>query len=209
MNKDQLAAEILDQSHRPDLNAKTDVFINLAEGMIARDVRANEQITSVVMTDADRQTPGETVYVLPDDYLYDRAVWSSDSDYSRVLEKKGLAEIRRLAKSAIPSWFAVSGLTIDFRGNPSEGSSLELEYFARLPALLLGTDSNAVLEDHPEIYLASSLFFLYRYTQDMELAQGFLDSFTHASKMLNEIAATKIGGGSIAPAYNFNPTSSQ
>jgi hypothetical protein len=209
MNKQELAAELLDQSHRPDLSTKTDVFINLAEGMIARDVRATEQITSVVLLDVDRLVAEGPTYTLPADYLIDRAVWSSDTDYAKALEKKGLAEIRRLPLSAPPSWFSISGLTIDIRGNPGEEAGIELEYFGRIPALESDTDTNVLLANHPEIYIAAGLFFLYRYTQDMDFAQAFLDSFNHASKMLNELAATKIGGQSIAPAYNFQSTPSQ
>jgi hypothetical protein len=208
MIKTELAAMILDVAHRPDLSTKTDMFIRQAEAMIARDVRAKEQVVwGSTFTTANRTGAGLPTYTLPTDWLAERVIWSPDSTRSDPLESKSLGELRSLSSSAPPLWFAIRGLVIEFRGSPSDTDVIPYDYFKRMPAITAIDADNVLLNAHEELYLASALFYLHKYEQNLDLAQAQLSSFTHAVEGVNAEGAFKIGSASPAPVYNFQSRS--
>lgn len=199
-----LQAAIIDEAHRPDLTAKAPEFIKRAEDFIARKVRAAEMIAHAEITDAERI--GDNVFSLPDDFLEARALWApSVQGRERWLEQRSLSEIRRLPLAFHVQWYAVSGDRIEFRGNPSESVEIDLEYFARPAALEDDADTNALLANHEELYVAAGCFYLFRYTQDLELAQAHLDSFTDTVEGVNEQAGRHLGSPTSNPVYTFGP----
>lgn len=209
MIKTELATMILDVAHRPDLTLKTDMFIRQAEEMIVRDVRAMEQITwGASLTTANRTGAGLSTYTLPTDFLAERVFWNPDSTRTKPLESKSLGELRSLQASAPVTYYGIRGLIIEFRGNPSDTDVIPFDYFAELPVIGSTDSANVLLNAHEELYLASAMFFLKRYTEDFDAAQGYLDSFNHATLKVNEAAMFKIGSQSQAPAYNFNTAGS-
>lgn len=204
-----LVTAILSESHRPDLSAEVDGFIRRAESLIASKLRCLEMATSTTIEDSDRVTAGEAIFNLPTGCLDVRAIWAPTANGYQEIRRKGLYELRRLSGSADVYWYATrAGNQIEFRGNPSTDLIMDLEYYKRPDALALSTDTNAILQENEDIYLSASLFYLHRYCQDQDIAQGFLDSFNGLADKLNELAAHKEGGGDTAPAYNFGTTAS-
>lgn len=202
VNYGELRQTILDYSHRPDLSAQAASFVSMAEGMIRRDLVAMP--TSVTLTDSDRVTAG--VYTLPSGLDAVRAVYATSSaGESYALEQAGLHQLRRVGVVSQPAMFAVQGSTIEIRGVPAEDSEIELHYMGHPPTLSADSDTNSLLEQHEALYVYGSLFFLYQFTQDLELAQGALDTFVNTLEKLNEAAGRKLAGASIAPAYHFGP----
>jgi len=200
-----LVTAILSESHRPDLSAEIDGFIRRAESLIASSLRSLEMVQATTIEDADRVTAGIPIFNLPTNCLDVRAMWAPTASGYQELRRKTLFEIRRLYSGADVLWYAPrAGNQVEFRGDPSADLIIDVEYFARLDALALSTDTNALLQDNEDIYLSASLFYLHRYTQDQDIAQGFLDSFNGLAAKLNELAAHKEGGADIASAYNFH-----
>jgi len=209
MIKTELAAMILDVAHRPDLTTKTDMFIRQAEAMIARDVRAKEQVVwGSTFTVSNRTGAGLPTYTLPADWLAERVIWSPDSNRSDPLESKSLGEFRSLSTSAPPLWYVVRGLVIEFRGTPSDTDIIPYDYFKRLPAISATDAENVLLNAHEELYLSAALFYLHKYEQNLDIAQAQLSSFTHAVEGVNAEGAFKIGSASPSPTYNFQSRSS-
>lgn len=202
MNFGELKQQILDYAHRPDLDAHVAGFVAKAEGMIRRELRAMP--TSVTLTDADKVSDG--VYALPAALDNVRAVYATSASGSTyALEQVGLHQLRRLSTAANPAMFAVQGANIEIRGIPGDGAELELHYMGHPPAFVNDTDTNSLLDDHEVLYVYAALFHLYQFTQDLELAQGALDTYVDALEKLNEHAGRKLGGASVAPAYSFGP----
>ena len=204
MDRATLLAMITDTAHRPDLVSVAPDFLRQAEGLIAREVRSIEQIATVNIAEADRVTADEPIYTLPTNFLAARAVWLEDLE----LRNTSLAQLRRIDLASAVMWFSVRGTTIEFRGNPSTDDEMEVDYFSRLAALTVDADTNDLLDNHEDIYLASSLHYLYRYTQDADMAQAFFLSYSTARDSLNASAAHTIGGQATAAAYNFTSRSS-
>ena len=126
-------------------------------------------------------------------------------EVKRTLDQKSLAEIATLHSAAPVQWFAVNDTTIEFRGVPETDAEMKLFYMGAPAALSSDSDTNDLLTNHETIYVSGSRFFLYKHTQDLELAQGELDTFTAAIETLNEQQARKLGGASVRPAYHFGP----
>lgn len=209
MIKTELATMLLDVAHRPDLATKTDMFIRQAEAMIARDVRAIQQVVwGATLTTVNRTGAGLPTYTLPTDYLAERVFWNPDANKSDPLESKSLGEMRSLAISAPVLWYSIRGTVIEFRGTPADADVITYDYFKRLPAISAVDADNLLLNAHEDLYLSSALFYLHKYEQNLELAQAQLSSFTHATEGVNAEAMFKLGSQSPAPTSNFQTRSS-
>jgi len=206
MIKSELATMILDVAHRPDLSAKTDMFIRQAEEMVTREVRAIEQVTwGASLDNTERTGVGLATYTLPTDFLAERVFWNPDTTRVRPLDSVSLGQLRSLKSNAPVLYYSIRGTVIEFRGNPADTDVIPFDYFARMPVLSATPGANILLDAHEELYLAAALFFLKRYTEDFDAAQAYIDSFNQATKRVNEAAMFKLGSQGAAPApYNFN-----
>lgn len=201
-----LKTAVLNTAHRPDLSADAPDFVRRAEGMIRRELRAYP--LTKTLTDADRVTGG--VYTLPTGLLEVRAIYASDVNAnSYEVEQVGVRGIREeLTVGAPVIQYAQRGTQIEFRGVPATGASLEMLYLGTPDAFAADGDTNDLLRDHEAVYLAGSLFYLYKQTEDLELAQGELDTFADAIEKLNQQYGRRLGGARPRAAYNFSPSGS-
>ena len=194
----ELKTQILEYAHRPDLTDEVAGFVSLAEGLIRRDLRAST--FTVTLDEDDRDAEG--VYDLPSTLLEVRSLRIADSTRFRTLEQKSPQEIATIPSTLPVQWYAMLGSTVEFRGVPEEDAELELTYFGHPAALSADGDVLALDE---ALYVYGSLFQLYQFTQDLELANGALETFQDALNKLNEAAGRKLGGASVRPAYWFGP----
>lgn len=192
----QIKTLILDTAHRADLSAYVAGFVSLAEAMIKRDLRASTYSTT--LDETDRVADG--VYTLPSTLLEVRSLRIAHSTHFDTLEQVSPQQIATIASTLPVQWFAMLGSTVEFRGVPATDTEIELQYFGH-PVALSGASDVLVLDD--ALYLYGGLFNLYQFTQDVELAQGALDTFQDALAKLNEQAGRKLGGASVRPAYWF------
>lgn len=199
LNYTTLQSTVLSNAHRSGLTTEVVEFIRRAEGMIARDLRAYP--LNFTLDEDDRS--GSGVYNLPSGFLELRAAYAAAADGSTyALENVGPAGIRMLSSTAPVIHYAVLGDTIEFRGVPDTDASIELQYLG-IPDPLTTTATNNLLTNHEEVYISGALYFLYRFTQDLELAQAELGVFNDAIEKLNAQYGRRFGGGSSLPAYNF------
>ncbi len=201
LNYGTLKTKILTDTHRQDLTGVVADFVRAAEGVIYRNLRAAEMIQRATLTDADRVTVDEGFYSLPSDYLEERQLFLN----GRVpLESVSLAELRELSGGDPVRYYAViSDREIEFRGVPSTTDEIELMYFARPAALTDDADTNSILTRHESIYVDAAQAELYRFTQDLELAQNRAQSALEAIESLNEQAGRLIGGARTAGYYDL------
>lgn len=196
LNYTTLQAAVLAESMHSELTTEVVQFIRECEARIRRKVRALELRTTLV--EADRNSEG--IYDLSGQVLEIRRAYTSDAVNGA--ENVGIAGIRLLDATAPVIHYAVSGQTIEFRGVPATDDEIELVYRG-WPDPLATTATNELLTNHEDIYVSGTLFYLYKYTQDLELAQSELSVFNDAVNELNKANARLTGGGSILPAYNF------
>lgn len=174
-------------------------FVRECEAMIRREVEALE--LRVTLGESDRSSNG--IYNLSGRVREVRAAYATDqSGESYALNNAGVAGIRRLRDDADVYEYAIVGQTIEFRGVPASGASLELVVIG-WPEALATTSTNDLLTNYEDIYTFGTLHRLYEYTQDVELSDRALSMFEKAVADLNKVTRRRIGGGSQLPAYNF------
>lgn len=193
-----LQAALLSKSVHPELTTEAADFVRECEGMIRREVLAQETRTTLV--EANRISEG--LYSLPATIQQVRAVYGVNGTETFPMENVGLQGIRQLPASADAQHYAVSGNTIEFRGVPGTDAEFEIVGLG-WPDALDVTPTNDLLTYHESLYVQGGLFFLYQHTQDFELAQAALSVFQRTVKTLNELISRKISGSSVLPAYNF------
>jgi hypothetical protein len=204
MNFGQLKTQIIALAHRTGdavTTAQCPAFVAMAEGMLRRELTALP--LSIVLDDDDRDAEG--VYTLPAVATQVRAIYGTEESGQYALKQVSLEEIKRLKASATPLNFAVIGDTIEFRGVPSEDDEFTLHYLGHPVALSADGDTNDLLTNHEALYVYGALFYLYQFTQDVELAQGAMDTFRQALERLNAQTARKLAGARIASTYDFGP----
>lgn len=198
-----LQTAIVEDTHRADLTSLLPRFIRLGEGLIRRDLRAYELLAT--LTDSDRVSDG--LFTLPGTVIDIRAVHLVGREGDS-LHRVSPSAIRRLSASADVVHYCQNGNdTIEFRGVPSATQTFEVRYFGT-PAPLATTPTNTLLTDHEGLYQAAATYYLYLHTQDRELAQDHATTFDAIMERINETMARKIGGGAVAPTYNFATRSS-
>jgi len=191
MNRSELIAEVLTESHRSDLQStQIGAFLTRAEAMITRNLRAAEMMHEATLTDADRLDP-DHVYTLPERWLEDISV----NIDRRVLEKISVSSLVSQNLKRDPVFYSVLDKgRMEIRGRPRDETEIRLMYFERPQALINDEDTNLILSRHPEIYLEAILFLLFKNTQDLELARRALETWTAAVETLNELAGRYMGG---------------
>lgn len=201
MNFGELKTELATESHRTDLTDLIPGFIESCEGMIRRELQ--QMSITVTLDEDDRASVG--TYNLPTGAVQVRAIHRNAGTARDVaLEKVGLHQLRSMSTAANPLWFADRAANqIEIRGTPATDQEFTLEYLGVPTALSADADTNSLLTNHKALYVEGSLFYLYKHLQDVELAQAALDTFNDVVKKLNEQYGRKVGGASIAGAYNL------
>jgi hypothetical protein len=131
--------------------ARIPEFIALFEASANRRLRVREQETSTNLT------PSAGAAALPADYLaWRRVTWTGSSRVElQYVHPSYLQAAWPSSPADIPRIFTIERGTLKVR--PVDDTALELDYFAKVPALSEQVTSNWLLAAHPDLYLFGSL----------------------------------------------------
>jgi|SRR6478736_348170 len=186
MDRAALFSLVLAETVRPDKAADLLTILPLAEAVIARELRCNEMAAS----DTLDTSSGEAA--LPDDFLGLRSVYTSDEP----LQQVGLMEYR-IKRGQRATFALVNGKLL------ARVAEVSIDYFARPAAMASDADTTAILDAHPDLYVALLSFYIFKQTQDLELAQAAYGVYESARDTLNELADRQRGAARIGKGYNF------
>ena len=161
----ELQAAVADWLNRSDLTATIPNFIALAEAQINRD----ERLHGTAGVTRDTLTVDSQFTDLPADYLKFVSV-NISGDRVRTLQCVTTYEIDDILQgeaSGIPRAYAVNGTELEVAPVPSESTTFEVSYQAKLPALSV-TPTNWLLTSHPDIYLYATLMQTAPYLHEDE-----------------------------------------
>lgn len=187
MDRATLFTLVLAETTRPDKESELPGMLLLAEAKIARELRCEEMSETVDISLTNYS--GD----LPEDYLGPRAVYDADGP----LQQVGLMEFR--TKTQQERCYAIEDRKILSRC----GASLTLVYFARPAAMGSDSDTTAILDAHPDLYVALLSFYVFKRTQDLELADGALQTYNDSRDTLNEVADRQRGAARVGKGYSF------
>jgi len=154
-----LVSDIAAWLMRDDLSATIPSFVALAESEMNRTLRLRSMLERTTLVAA-----GEYV-ALPDDCLEVRRI-SLDG---RTLEYAGASPLDAYAdgwRGGESAWWGIDGTDIRLAPAPAGSPSISLSYYARIPALSDAVQTNAVLTEHPALYLYGSLLAASPYLMD-------------------------------------------
>lgn len=138
--------------HRSDLALLAPDFITLAEAKFNRDLRVAEMETRVTAT------LDEEYEDLPSDYLEMRRLLltGADGKVLKYVTPDVLTTYNPDSSTGSVHWYTIIGSTIQFSKVPGS-LTMEMVYYARIPALSDSNADNWLLEKHPDIYLYGAL----------------------------------------------------
>jgi len=185
MDYTQLKSEVIDWSHRTDIDSKMDLFTELAESVINKDLRTIEMEKRTFITVDDAFVD------LPDDYIELRALELELTGRRAVLKFFTPQQLDIITSngSGNPYGYTIQGNQIEIRpaADSSAPISGEITYIAEVPTLVTNAD-NIILDKYPLIYLSAMMIQVYLYTQDAEELSKWTESYNSQIKMANKSA---------------------
>ncbi len=184
-NYSNLKAEIIDWSHRDDLDTRIDTFIDLAETeMLANvveplQIRAQETRTSFVTSITDRFA------ALPTGYQSSRKLRIQIVDgESYELRYRTPSQLNIKSSTGQPQFFTITD-QIEFDRVSDQVYTGEIQYYASFTTLSSSNTTNDVLTDHPNIYLFGSLWALNKFAEQPGRADSYYSMFINSIKGAN------------------------
>lgn len=178
-----LKQEIIDWSHRGDIDLKVDLFIKMAE----EEMYANPDEVLRVRGQETRSTATTNgqYLALPDDFQSIRSLLITTSGGNIEVLPKAPAQLVTEPTVGLPCFFTVTS-QIEFDRIPDSDYGVIIQYYA-VPAPLSDTNAtNTILTNFPNIYLFGALSAANTYANDNEEAAINYSSFIRSIKGANK-----------------------
>lgn len=153
-----LKAEIADWLDRDDLTSQIDSFIDLAELSLNRDLRARKMEKRAT---ADT-TASDAEIGVPSDFLQLRFMHYVTGGNRYNLEYVPPSYLNKAYQNNTtgqPRLVTIIGDEFRFAPIPDAAYTIEVDYYAEIPALSDDNTSNWVLANHPDLYLFKTLLY--------------------------------------------------
>lgn len=167
-NYTDLLASVASWMNRTDMTAVIPDFVTIAESRIARDLRHRKQLTQSTLTTS---TTTRAVS-LPSGWLEFSNLTidgTPDTILQAVTTEHLNANYPESGYSAKPIVFAVEGDSVLFGPLPDSAYTVNIDYFARFPALATNA-TNWLMTNHPKVYLAACMAEAASFTFDPQRA---------------------------------------
>ena len=172
----ELQSSIGDWLNRADLVATIPTFISMAEVAHNRQIRTRQMIKRSTATISDAFT------TLPSDML---EITNAQINGSRVTPLEFVAmdqadRIREIYPAGSSKYFTIVGDTLELVPSPSSEVTVEIVYYARIPALSVSNTSNWLLLNSPDLYLYGALIASAPYLRDDDRTMTWLNLYKQA-----------------------------
>jgi hypothetical protein len=161
-----LQSSIASWLNREDLTAQIPDFIALAEARFNRELRVN------AMLRRDTTTATQDYVALPADWLQHVSitVTSPTNTYSALeyISAEQYNDLRNDGLTGTPRYYTIIDSNILLLPWPNSNVSLEMVYYAKIPALSDSNTTNWLLDRSPDLYLHGSLIQAEAYLQNDE-----------------------------------------
>ena len=165
---DDLKAAVADWLERSDLAGRAGDFITLAEARLNRELRLAVMEGEVGLVAA----PGAQALDLPADCGEALGLWREDGARRRPMRYRPAGQLIRRDQTGRPDFWSLEGGEIVLERPCDQETSFILRQVGRL-ALSHLAPTNAVLAEHPDLYLFAALAEACPYLRDGEMAGHF------------------------------------
>lgn len=203
------AANWLERSGDSTITGNVATFVTLAEARINRDLRLNAVEAEATLTG----TLSSRSLSLPTGYIEAVALWLTTYGDRQPLRKFIAGTEPVLVPNGIPSAWCIDGAAISLDWPCDQAHPFAFRYRGRLRLSDVVT-TNALLENHPDVYLSATLIEAYLFVKDTESAATWegryrdgkaganrLEMRSKRTKMAVDPGLAAIGGGG---TYNIN-----
>lgn len=182
---DELVAEVLSFSERPDLAGKIDSFITLAEAEI------NRRIESLSIEDREyiNTIAGQEYYVLPRNYRGFRALRARmPHGVITVTTPQAINKVKQAQDRATGReiFAAFHGNELQIYPIPADSYEIEMTFLQHAESLGVENPTNAILDRYPDLYLTGCMYYLSVFTKDKENASAYLSIFERLFPQIEE-----------------------
>jgi hypothetical protein len=180
----ELKSSIANWLNRDDLTSVIPDFISLTEAGINRDLRHYKMINRVDATLDSRYVQ------MPADWLETvRFGITSGTTYRlELVSRDDMLEYRQNTSdiAGIPKFYANIGDTIEVFPTPAAEYQMQLQYYAKTPALSGSNTDNWLLRDAPDIYLYGALVQAAPYLNDDARVQTWAALYSSAMQSMQK-----------------------
>ena len=180
----ELKSSIANWLNRDDLTSVIPDFISLTEAGINRDLRHYKMVNRVDATLDSRYVQ------MPADWLETvRFGITSGTTYRlELVSRDDMLEYRQNTSdiAGIPKFYANIGDTIEVFPTPAAEYQMQLQYYAKTPALSDSNTTNWLLTDAPDIYLYGALVQAAPYLNDDARTQTWAALYSAAMQSMQK-----------------------
>lgn len=162
-----LQTEITDWMARNDVQAKATTFIQLAEARLNRLIEPVSTTATLTGTPSSASIDISSLNMTEPD-----ALWVTANGSEQFVTPQALGTYHTTMDAGVPTIWAIEGEAIKFERPCAEAYSFRFVHKARL-GLSDTVTTNAFLQDHPDLYLAASIYWGCVYIQNASLAVAF------------------------------------
>lgn len=204
MNRSELITAALSDSHREDYLPHASRFVAEAEAMIA--ARLESYGLEAVLDDDDRADITSPIYTLPSRIRLVRHLFRVGC--AKPLEAVDETVVSQRSRSTNVECYAVRVSSVIVAGTPAEDAQLTLHYFGLPEPLIQDTDTNALLNDYPQLYKEAMQVSIFKRAKDFESSQVAFSSANGLIDEINRQVKKLLGGARSSNPYNVTHRSS-
>lgn len=193
-NYTELKQAVIDWSHQDDIDTRVDNFILLAENYMYNN--EYEQLEVANIENTTTATVDELTEALPTGYISMRKVSLTLNDSEWKLLSRTPDTIEQYGVTGVPTQYAVTGTNITFDKTPDQAYTATYVYYGKPTGISSSNTTNAVLTNHPLIYLYGCLHQLAIYNDDLEMQGKYQQLFISAIRGANDAAENQRLGSS-------------
>lgn len=189
----ELKAAVADFLNRDDLTSAIPTFISLAEADMNRNVR-HWRMENRATAEIDGRYSA-----IPADFIEPIRLHIESSDF-RALEPTSQVDLQERRSAGLdvtgkPKYYALTQGEIELYPTPDATYNLEMNYYARIPALSGSNASNWMLSYHPDAYLYGALAHSAPYLGEDVRTQTWAALYQNAiGGLVKESEQAKFGG---------------
>lgn len=182
MTYDELKTQIANYLNRSDLTAVLDNFIDNTESEINRKLRHKDMIkrSQAVLDNQYSQLPGDWIGAIN----VDLQTGDPTPLFQKSLESLDLYRNSIDNTTGQPRYFAIDGDTLEVCPTPDQSYTIQMTYYAEVPALSSTVSENFLSRTAPDVYLYGALKHASVYLMEDERIQFFAGQFEKALEEL-------------------------
>lgn len=182
---DNLKLEIIDWSHRRDIDLKVDTFIELAETEMFANPTKTLKVRSGETNTTGTASTSSRFLALPTGFLDMRRMRIDADEGFLPLTYRTPEQLTSIDGPARPRFFTVTD-QIEFDTVPDEAYTIEFQYLAEFTPLSSSNQTNPVLTLDPNIYLFGGLKEAFAWAGDTENQVKYEAKFINAIRGANK-----------------------